>query len=179
MQEAVNQAAADGSAIMVIADPKTREEAQSNFCAFANGQRKGSPATDQSSLAAISSMPRIAQCYGWLEFDVRTMNQIPERNWPDFCILDKRKGYGRRIYDDTAYTGIVYEYIEDDHNDPVVVQEMAKFLWLAGFSIVDCSLARNWRSSVLVDHCDIVHPNGYAWRQKDYGMRPIDEILQD
>ncbi|KZZ96623.1 hypothetical protein AAL_03852 [Moelleriella libera RCEF 2490] len=177
IQESVRQAVAEGSVILVGSNPRTRQDALSNLCQFSVGRHVKSLRPNLPGLTAVSSIPRIVQCYGWLEFDVRTMNHIPENNWPGCRLVDERKQFTRQIYDDTAYTGIVYEYIEDDYNDPVVVEEMVRLLWLAGFSRAGSTQAKHWRSSILVDHCSIVYPRGFGWTGSQYRVGSAQSIF--
>lgn len=65
----------------------------------------------------------------------------------------------------------VYEYIEEGENDEAAVKQTLEFLWLAGFSLDNSPMERNWKKGVLIDLADIVSPRGYGWEERIY--RPM------
>jgi hypothetical protein len=66
---------------------------------------------------------------------------------------------------------VVYEYGEDGENDTEAVENVTRFLRLAGFYFCPQPWAKNWRSGVLVDHSDIVRTRFYGWQKCLYGRR--------
>lgn len=78
---------------------------------------------------------------------------------------------------DKEYTAIVYEYVQEGENPPAVVEGVANFLWLAGFSHIISPAARKRKSGVLVDLSDFVHAGGYGWHPKLYGPMKAHMIL--
>ncbi|KJZ70542.1 hypothetical protein HIM_10086 [Hirsutella minnesotensis 3608] len=174
MQEAVQEAAAESTTILVNANPRTRDEALANLLAFSTEGRQLQASSEHSGITAISSIPRITKCYGWLKFSGRVFFRMPVSKRAPTIRVDK---ITRNLSPDREYTAIVYEYIEEGDNNPAVVEEVDRFLWLAGFGHTISPAARNWRAGVLVDHSDIVHPTGFGWHRNFYGPRNADMIL--
>jgi hypothetical protein len=84
----------------------------------------------------------------------------------------------RNFAQDQSYIAIVYEYVEEAANEPAAVEAMTSFLWLVGFSHSG-SHAQNWKSGVLIDLADIVHPLGFGWKSTQYGPRAAAAMLRE
>ena len=201
METAVERATAASRPIHVLADPATRADALANQKAFCDEARRNQmvppPPTAQQALGSaapgsdspndtpaapaaaasrpITAVPRMRKCHGWLKIQSEMLNGIhswlaPERI--DLGMKCSRFMQGRR-----EYTAVVYEYVEEGDNDAAAVQEALDFFWLAGFSTTISPLARNWKSSVLVDLSDVVPPRGYAWREEFYKPRDASRVI--
>ncbi|KJZ79989.1 hypothetical protein HIM_00703 [Hirsutella minnesotensis 3608] len=114
MQAAVQEAAAESTEILVSASPRTRDEALANLLAFSTEGRQLQPSSEHSGISAISSMPRVTKCYGWLKFSGRFFFRMPESKRAPTIRVDK---ITRNISPDREYTAIVYEYIEEGDNN--------------------------------------------------------------
>ncbi|KAL7794233.1 hypothetical protein V8C37DRAFT_376955, partial [Trichoderma ceciliae] len=165
------------SPVLVNASPATREDALANHHAFSQEGRlrlkrklEEAPITTK----AISEVPRLRQCYGWLNFSGQTLRRAPWSMWPPSFRIDK---IDRRMPLGQDYIAIVYEYVEDGENNPAAVEQVLEFLWLTGFSLTNSPLARNWESGVLIDLCDIISPRGYGWERINYGIRNVEDVL--
>ncbi|KAK1762574.1 hypothetical protein QBC33DRAFT_481372 [Phialemonium atrogriseum] len=174
IEAAVHQAAIESTPILVNGNPKTKDDAMANVCAFSHEGRQRQSSAGSSGVTAISSIPRMRKCYGWLRFSGQIFLKMPARLRAPTLHIDKVK---RTMSADREYIAIVYEYVEEVENDPAVVEEVAAFFWLAGFSHTISPAARNWKSGVLVDLSDIVHPGGYGWHPKLYGPRKANRLL--
>ncbi|POR32212.1 Uncharacterized protein TPAR_07593 [Tolypocladium paradoxum] len=175
MIEAAVQRAADRSTpIVVSANPETKDEALANLLAFSDEGSQMSAPAEGDEAEAISSTPRMTKCHGWLKLSGQVFLQMPPRMRAPTVQVDK---ITRNMSPDKEYIAIVYEYVDDVANHPRVVEEVDRFLWLVGFSHADSPAAKNWRSSVLVDHSDIVHPRGFGWSRKLYGPMKASRIL--
>lgn len=83
----------------------------------------------------------------------------------------------RRIQNDTRYTAVVYEFIEEGENDRAVVQQVLDFLWRAGFGRVLVMPPCNWKGGVLIDLSDIVYPKGYGWDEDLFEYKAVETLL--
>lgn len=177
MMEAAVQEAAIGLSPppLVNANPRTKDEAKANIYAFSTEVRQmKSPSDKTSETMEISSIPRLKKCYGWLTLSGQLFRGLHRSLKPPALHVGKIK---RSMSADKDYTAIVYEYVEEGENPPDVVEEVADFFWLAGFSHILSPAARNWKRGVLVDLSDIVHAGGYGWHVKSYGPRKANRIL--
>lgn len=168
----MQQVTAESGSILVNANPKTQDEALANLRAFSVEGRLRSAGT--SSTTPIISMPRMVTCYGWLKFNGQVLLKMPREKRPPPIRVDKRT---RSLSPSEEYTAIVYEYIAQGENDTAIVEEVDRFLWLAGFGHNSSPAKRNWRGGVLVDLSDIVHAGGFGWKWRAYGARKAQMIL--
>lgn len=145
-----------------------------NLLAFSDEPYPGQQAAQGSKLAQIQSIPRITKCYGWLRFSGQVFLQMPMRTRPPSIVVSKEH---RSFSPNKEYLAIVYEYIEDGENDPAVVEQVADFFHLTGFSFASSPLEKNWKHGVLVDFSDIIHPGGFGWARQLYGPRKAEAIL--
>ncbi|KAK3945400.1 hypothetical protein QBC46DRAFT_372129 [Diplogelasinospora grovesii] len=164
------EAALQAAPIRVNENPKEKQDALANLFSFSDEARQdGVQHAKGSSLREMPPFPRMAKCYGWLDFDRQEFRKMPQRIQVD------RVHIGRDIRKfsekDNSYIAIVYEYIEDGPNDPATVNEVSTFLWLAGFNYGASQRAENWKQGILVDHSDIVHPDGCGWSPGVYRLR--------
>ncbi|KAF5619782.1 hypothetical protein F52700_11610 [Fusarium sp. NRRL 52700] len=144
LETAVQQAT---TPIMVNASPRTKDEALANLYGFSNEGRQMNTSAQGAHLEEIVTIPRIRKCYGWIEVSGHILQDLPKDLRPPVLQL-------------------VYEYVEEGENHPDVVEQVDKFLWLAGFSHSSSPAARNWKSGVLVDLSDIIHAGGYGCVQE-------------
>ncbi|OAA66564.1 hypothetical protein SPI_01140 [Niveomyces insectorum RCEF 264] len=153
---------------VVLKDPQTADDAMHNLLCFSEERRAAKSVLPGRCAVRIRGLPRFAQCYGWTMFDVDAMlPQMPRHVRPYPFVEDKIR---RSLYDAASpeFYAIVYECIEDGENDPKTVEQAAHFLYVAGFCHGASPLDQNWKSSVLVDHCDIVPPVRYGWSARRY-----------
>ncbi|RKU42519.1 hypothetical protein DL546_003929 [Coniochaeta pulveracea] len=180
----LDQAAAEGGTkpVLVIPDPANFDEAEANFFGFAEEVRRGRKREHFPSrgpdLIEVVEMPRFAKCYGWLRVNRHDVfPRMPRSVLPHAIRVDK---HTRALPSErNEFLAVVYEYVEDGENDIETVEEVARFLWLAGFSFCPTPLARNWRSGVLVDHSDITGPQFYGWQKFYYRCLKADILLQE
>ncbi|KAH8654680.1 hypothetical protein BGZ61DRAFT_203700 [Ilyonectria robusta] len=171
IEAAAQQAAMEAIPIKLKANPSTKDEALANLRAFSNEGRRSHLSAEALEVKAI---PRIRKCYGWLGLSGQVFREVPTKLRAPSLRVGK---IPRAMSADKEYIAIVYEYIEEGENRPAVVEEVANFFWLAGFSHTNSPAARNWKSGVLVDLSDIVHPGGYGWHQRRYGPRMANRLL--
>ncbi|KAI1780364.1 hypothetical protein F4818DRAFT_395467 [Hypoxylon cercidicola] len=160
--------------ILINPEPKTRRDALENTLNFSQERRQNGSSKTGLEPMPISSIPRLRQCYGWVKINGQIFDTWPRHALPRNRNIEKLT---RTVSRDKEYIAIIYEYIDEAENDPVVVEEVSDFLWRAGFGYTSSSLARNWKSGVLIDLSDIVHASGYGWNCKLYGPRKADDIL--
>ena len=72
----------------------------------------------------------------------------------------------------------MYEYVEEGENDADTVQEALDFFHLTGFGFVPGQLAKNWKSSILLDLCDIIPPRGFGWNEHRYTRKKSSFLSQ-
>ncbi|KAL2022665.1 hypothetical protein VTK56DRAFT_4746 [Thermocarpiscus australiensis] len=173
VETAVEQAAAASRPVLVKANPETREDAQANLRAFSHDARLKQP-PQEGPLQEITTIPRMRKCYGWLTLHGEVFRGLHSELRPPVLTVSKVK---RFMSPSKEYIGIVYEYIDEAENDPDVVQKALDFFWLAGFGHTLSPAARNWKSGVLVDLADIVHPGGYGCKKQLYGPRTVRRML--
>ncbi len=82
---------------------------------------------------------------------------------PPVIEVDRTTHY---ISNNKEYLKIVYKYVEVGENNPAIVDEVVKFVWLAGFSFTMGLGVRNWKSGVLVDLSDIIPVGSFGWRKE-------------
>jgi hypothetical protein len=116
------------------------------------------------------------KCYGWLTLKSEVFSGLSLKLAPPVLKVDKMT---RFIYPGKGkeYTAIVYEYVEEGENDPDAVQQALNFFWLTGFGGTLSQLAQNWKSSVLIDLCDIAPPRGYGWHKQLYKPSSARQVL--
>ena len=182
MQAALSPDSAELGPILVDPSPSTKEAALANLLAFSNEVRLQQSTPFDSSLSPVKSIPRLRQCYGWLQLTGDDLLRLlPRRLYPPEYDVSKIKRY---IDPDVCYTAVVYEFVEEARNNRKVVQEVLDFFWRVGFSHVLIPMACNWKSGVLVDLSDIIYPKGYGWSVKRFGsarvrrMNPLKQILR-
>jgi hypothetical protein len=202
METAVEQAVATQRPVLVIPDPASHDDAKMNQAAFCDEGRQHQPRlpTQQSELLgttigaspesgaasdeipaampgirAITTIPRMRKCYGWLTLPRGLLDGAP--SWLRAPCLTFGMKLKRFMQHDQEYPAILYEYVEDGENDPSRVQEALDFFWLAGFSATMSPLARNWKSNVLLDLSDIVPARGFGWKERYYKPRDADIVL--
>lgn len=78
---------------------------------------------------------------------------------------------------DGHHVAIVYEYINEGENVAETVEEVATFLWRAGFTFTNYASEGNWKSGVLVDMSEIVHVHGHGWKESGFGPRDAKRLL--
>ncbi|KAJ9143277.1 Six-bladed beta-propeller, TolB-like protein [Coniochaeta hoffmannii] len=180
MQAAVDQANREGGThpVLLYPDPKTHEDAMANVFAFAEENRLNPPgpeARERDRLVPITSIPRMAKCYGWLRFNTdEILPRIPRKLRPRGVVIEKAERY---IEPGKEHIAIVYEYIEDGENDPSKVEEFLEFMYLAGFCFAS-SHGRNWKHSILVDHSDFIGIASYGWHRSRYRKLPVSYVLR-
>ena len=187
METAVERAAAASRPIQVIDNPFYWDDALDNQAAFSDEARLGPPSPSQqdsdsaalgpdsdagASLRPVTTMPRMRKCYGWLALRGDALWGFPWWLKPPILKVSK---VTRCIQPDREYTAIVYEYVDEGENDVETVQEALDFFWRAGFGRTSSQLAKNWKSSVLVDLCDIIPPRGYGWHGQRY--KPVSAAV--
>ena len=124
---------------------------------------------------AITKIPRMRKCYGWLTLPCGLFDGTPL--WLQPPVLTFGMKLKRLMQPDQEYPAILYKYVEDGENDPSRVQEALDFFWLAGFSATMSPLARNWKSNILLDLSDIVPARGFGWKERYYKPRNADIVL--
>ena len=187
METAVERAAAASRPIQVIANPFYWDDALDNQAAFSDEARLKPPSPSQQEsdpalgpdsnagapLRPVTAIPRMRKCYGWLALHSDALWGFPWWLRPPVLKVSK---VSRCIQSDREYTAIVYEYVDEGENDAETVQEDLNFFWLAGFGRTLSQLAKNWKSGVLVDLCDIIRPpRGYGWHGQRY--KPISAAV--
>ncbi|RSL69127.1 hypothetical protein CEP51_012390 [Fusarium floridanum] len=165
MEASVDRAAAESTKIYLNPSPKTKKDAAANFYAFTEESLQSQSQRIQD--FSISSVPRLRKCYGWLKISGRD-SRIPSALWPPTLNVGKIQ---RRMSGDREHIAIVYEYIEEEANDPKTTEEVITFLWRAGFSFTNYPEERNWKGGVLLDLSEIVHVEGYGWKSRDFRFR--------
>ena len=200
--DGVEQSVAAQRPILVIPDPASHDDTKVNQAAFCDEGRQHQPRlpAQQSELLgtaisfspesgaasgvtpavvpgvrAITTIPHIRKCYGWLTLPRGLFDGTPSWLQPPYLTFGMK--LKRFMQPDQEYPAILYEYIEDRENDPSRVQEALDFFWLAGFSATMSPLARNWKSNVLLDLGDIVPTRGFGWKERYYKPRDADIVL--
>jgi hypothetical protein len=160
--------------IVVNTNPVTKSDALHNLVAFSRERIQNQSLVTDPEVTEIPAFPRMAKCYGWLEFGRQLTRNIPRKKRAPLV----HAGRVRRFMSyDKDYIAIVYEYIEEGSNNAAAVEAVDRFLWLVGFCHTD-SAARNWRSGVLVDHSAIVYPRSYGWFEALYKPRKAGTLLR-
>ncbi|KPM42258.1 hypothetical protein AK830_g4297 [Neonectria ditissima] len=145
--------------IKLKANPSTKDEDLANLRAFSNEGRRSHLSAETLEVKAISSIPRIRKCYGWLRLSGQAFREIPTKLRAPSLRVGK---IPRTMSAGKEYIAIAYEYIEEGENRPAIVEKVTNFFCLAGFSHTNSPASRNWKSGVLVDLSDIVHPGGIS-----------------
>ena len=163
--------------ILAHPQPETEEAAKANLFAFADETRQKNAALEASDRLPITTAPRLRQCYGWMQFTSEELwNRLPRKLRPPYLKVDRVE---RFIEPDVLYTAVVYEFVEEGENEPEVLGSVLDFLRHVGFIHCWSPKANNWKSGVLVDHSDIVQPNGYGWTKKRLGCVTAEHILRN
>ncbi|PHH66733.1 hypothetical protein CDD81_5865 [Ophiocordyceps australis] len=170
------QASLQEGSVTLLDRPTTKDEAQFNYYAFCTQAREqqlpGKPSLEN--LRVLSAMPRMVRCYGWLQFDGGRFTSLPLSLRP---LSPNIEGLRRQMWSGEEYIALVYEWIEDRENTPAAVEDVARFLWRAGFCLSHSPLARNWKNGMLVDHSDLIHVGGLGWKDHFYGRTSAEDIL--
>ncbi len=174
MQAAVSETKASLGPILINPDPETRQAGEKNLFAFSDEVRQKDKKRS-SSLLRITEVPRLRQCYGWTKFTGKELRSlVPRELWPPTIHVNRKLS---RRFEDEVYFAIVYEFVEEGGNEPDVVQSVLDLFWRTGFSNAPITLARNWKSGVLVDLSDVVDPFGYGWLKIKYRHRKPEDVL--
>lgn len=186
MRASIDQATAEGgkTPVLVLADPSTLDDARANLFGFADEvrrtrKREHFPPTHL--VEEVVEMPSFAKCHGWLPFNRReVLPRMPRRLLPHGVRIGKHyRSLSLSPEERDTFIAIVYEYVEEGKNSFEAVEKVARFLWLAGFSFAPQTLAKNWKSGVLVDHSDIVAPGFFGWQKAFYGRLNAKGILAE
>lgn len=172
--QAIEAALADHSPIQLYANPRSKYEALDNLSAFAKENIPANPSGTCPVFTPLTRMPRFRKCFGWVRLSGDVFSRLHPRLSAPPEKVDKVE---RRILPDQEYLALVYEFIDEGPNDKAVVEDTATFLWLTGFSHTLSPLAKNWKSSVLIDMSDIVYAGGYGWHLQEYGPKIAAELL--
>lgn len=165
IEASVDRATAASTRIHLNPSPETKQDAAANLYAFAE-ESVQSQSQDLQDFG-ISSVPRLRKCYGWSKISGRD-SKIPAALWPRTVNAGKLQ---RRMSGDGEHIAIVYEYIDKEANNPTTTEEVINFLWRAGFCFTNYPEERNWEDGVLLDLSEIVHVEGYGWKERDFGER--------
>ncbi|KAF5019863.1 hypothetical protein F66182_8142 [Fusarium sp. NRRL 66182] len=165
MEASVDGAVAESTKVYLNPSPKTKQDAAANLYAFTKESLQ-SPSQHMQGFN-MSCLPRLRKCYGWLKISGRD-SRIPWALWPPTLDVGKIQ---RRMSGDREHMAIVYEYIQEEANDPKTTDEVVTFLWRAGFSFTNYPEERNWKGGVLLDLSEIVHVEGYGWKERDFRSR--------
>ncbi|OAA63233.1 hypothetical protein LEL_10698 [Akanthomyces lecanii RCEF 1005] len=126
---------------------------------------RGNQCDDPEETRIISSLPRMAKCYGWMEISPTTI-PLPLQAPP--VEVDRRK---RSFNPEQKYFAMLYEFVEDGENAIAAVDEVADFLWHAGFCFTLSPLERILKRGVLVDMSDIIHFDASCGRTSSTGEK--------
>lgn len=114
-------------------------------------------------------MPRFRKCYGWLKISGDELKaKFPPHHWPPTLDIDK---IHRELYDDTEYTAIIYEYVEEAENMLETMQETIDFLEQTGFCMTWSPLKRNWKNSILIDMSDFISCVSFGFEARRKGLK--------
>ncbi|KAB5528993.1 hypothetical protein GE09DRAFT_1177811 [Coniochaeta sp. 2T2.1] len=167
--------------VRVLANPTDWDQARANFFAFAEENRKRALASPEPKepMEDVGNMPRFARCYGWLHFNLsEVLPRKPRRVYPYGIDVDKQRRTLRTEHNRDEFIAVMYEYVESGENNTKLVEKVARFLWLAGFSFFSTPLAKNWKNSILVGHSKIMGPHSYGWQKFYYRCRADREVLK-
>ncbi|KAL6807587.1 hypothetical protein GGI42DRAFT_318396 [Trichoderma sp. SZMC 28013] len=168
-------------AILIYDRPYGRMDAYQNYFSFTeeNAIDKLGLSVDSElpeGALLITDMPRMATCYGWIKFNSDILEGLSINMQATHDDPEKvRKLVGSHM----DCIAIVYEFIEEGQNSMTQVGKVDNFLWYAGFAYANEPEEKSWRSSVLVDHSEIVHLRGYGWNEEDYMDRSAEQIITD
>ncbi|KAK3935042.1 hypothetical protein QBC46DRAFT_462308 [Diplogelasinospora grovesii] len=123
----------------------------------------------------ILSIPRMKKCYGWLTVHGNLFHGMSRKLRPQVVTAGK---VTRSMSYDQEYLAVVDEFVEEGENDPEVVQEVLDFLRLGGFAHTLSPAARNWKSGVLIDRGNIIHPGDYCWNKQLYVAITARRVLK-
>ncbi|OAA37387.1 hypothetical protein NOR_07086 [Metarhizium rileyi] len=186
IEAAVLDAAGPGNKkgpILLNPEPESKQDALANLLAFSNEARQhnmGKQSHNLLSIDEIGKIPRVRQCHGWLKVTGKELRDHWVRSScrefePPPILVDK---VVRSIDNAEVYTAVVYEFIEETHNDHDVVHSVLDFFWRAGFSHAQSPKEENWKAGVLVDWSDIASPVSYGWKLTRYGKRDAKFVLK-
>jgi hypothetical protein len=148
---------------------RCQKRIRQNYLAFSKESKAGKKGSGKTK--TISSMPRMAKCYGWLDISGETLyseTMIDNGLYPPYDIIEKLE---RSMARDEEHFAIVYEWLDEGRNEPAIVEEVADFLTRVGFCFVLITKRDNWRQGVLVDHSDVVCYRGYGWTDAYHEMK--------
>ena len=150
-------------------DPRTKDDAIINLFAFSQEGRKEKPSEALSDRIAISSMPRLRECFGWIKVSGRELHSLPRDLRPSTMRLNRKTREMREILISKEYYAIVYEYIPQDIPplDNEAVQSGLDFLWLGGFCFGN-TRPENWVGGILLDMADFACPWSPGWARAAY-----------
>ncbi|EPE04332.1 hypothetical protein F503_01336 [Ophiostoma piceae UAMH 11346] len=162
----------DGPTVPPLVDPNPMDflAASDNLFSFAEDVRRvheNQPPLPE--LVPVTSMPRFAQCYGWLPCKVHElMDKMPRRiRSYGFHARHEAATEAEERASETERTEQARQAAKaaKDAKDRERVSAVADFLWLAGFDFCCQPLARNWKNGVLVDHSEIIGPYSPYWQR--------------
>lgn len=175
------EAAVATKPVLVNTRPETRQAAMDNYLSFSEEKCSPRYTRDLTEAAArpgtklISSLPRMTKCYGWLKLRNEVWFDLPPHLQAEH--EDPRKI--RTLFENhMGCVAVIYELVEEGENEMAALEEVDTFLWHAGFAYAVDPRPKNWKSSVLVDHSEIVHIRGYKWSMGDYVGRTAEQILE-
>ncbi|KAK1764171.1 hypothetical protein QBC33DRAFT_548270 [Phialemonium atrogriseum] len=144
-------AAVASGPVLIYNAPETKEDALSNFYPYSDESRLAQKSVENletmDGTRLISSILRMVQCHGWLRLSGSVFPTLPLSLRPPSMKVGKIQ---RSMSSRKEYIALVYELVEDGENLPAAVEEVADFLWCAGFSHTLSPAARNWKIGVLV-----------------------------
>lgn len=169
----MKEAATVSNPIIVNAKPETQKDALANLLAFVGSREQR--LADSADNRAVSSISRIKKCFGWLTVHGTLFRGMSlELRLPVITVgkVTRFMSY------DQEHIAIVDEFVENGENDPEVVQEGLEFLQLGGFAHTLSPAARNWKSGILMDRGDIIHPGDYGWKKQLYTAVTARRVLK-
>jgi hypothetical protein len=95
---------------------------------------------------ALSSVPNITRCQGWLK--------LPRSSLPRKWHRELQYDYPDEVDDADYNYAIAYEYIDDSTEDSLEILRHLRFFYEMGFAITQY-IPRNWRQGRLEDFCEI------------------------
>ncbi|KAL7963226.1 hypothetical protein V8C34DRAFT_267572 [Trichoderma compactum] len=168
--------------VLINQRPYGRVDAHDNYFSFSeeNAIAKLGLSADSETLPEgsilITDMPRMVKCYGWVKFNSDMLEGLSINMQ---ATHDEPQKVSKLVGSHMDCIAIVYEFIEEGQNSMVKVGKVDNFLWFAGFAYANEPEEKSWRSSVLVDHSEIIHLRGYGWNEEDYMDRSAEQIITD
>lgn len=110
--------------ILINANPVTKGDALHNLMALSHERLQDQLQAVEPEVTQIPAFPRMAKCYGWLEFGRQLTRNIPRKKRAPLV----HAGRVRRFMSyDKDYAAIVYEYIGEGSNDAAAVEAADRF----------------------------------------------------